>query len=58
MRTSPLNAALETVAAYGKRNPQAHPISNGTGTETGQSQVGLVEKHAEIVESIGAGGGI
>jgi hypothetical protein len=55
---SHLHAAVETVAAFGKPTRGNGPISNGTVTETGKPEVGSEKKHTEVVESIGAGGGI
>lgn len=54
---SHLQAAVETVSAYGKASKQ-EPISTGTVTETGKTEGKQEEKPLEVVESIGAGDGI
>ena len=55
---SHLNAAVETVAAYGKPTPNTETISNGTVTETGTRERESEGKDTQVAESIGAGDGI
>ena len=55
---SRLQAAVETVAAYGKVARKKEAISSGTGPETGKSETVAEGKYTEAVENVGAGDGI
>ena len=55
---SHLQAAVETVAAYGKTTPKTGSIPSGTVTETGTSEEKSEGKDTQVAETIGAGDGI